>query len=293
MKQSPFAVSAIGEQLESGRDRSLPVRGRQELRDGSLEHLFEHGRLRPLAAPSTYSLVYASTSGEIELEQTQGPLCASLMAGECLLIPPNASRELKVPQEASGFYLFEIPAWLINRFLQPVVICRIWYPVNDAHLSSIAAWLIASSGLHTTPFEEYRNALFHALAARISALMSVEGDAWNSIGPRNREVMDRVMEIFRTDPKHEMTVDEIANTVGLSGSQLSRIFQRAIGQPVHRYRMDLRLDNANRIIRSSELPLARIAFDCGFNDAAHLCKCYKNRFGVSPGTIRRALRNSG
>lgn len=293
MKQSPFAVSAIGEQFESGRDRFLPVRGRQELRDGSLEHLFEHGRVRPLAAPSTYSLIYASAGGDIELVKSQETVTAKLVPGECVLIPPNAANKVQVGQDVPGTYLFEIPAGLINRFLQPVVMCRIWHPIQDPHLSSIAEWLIASTGLHTTPFEEYRNALFHALAARLAALMSVEGDALTTMGSRNREVMDRVMEIFRADPKHEMTVDEIASEVGLSGSQLNRIFQRAIGQPVHRYRMDMRLDNANRVIRSSELPLARIAFDCGFNDAAHLCKCYKNRFGVSPGAVRRHLRNSG
>lgn len=293
MKQSPLAINAVGEQFAGGRGRCTPVRGRQELRDGSLEHLFEHVRSRALTAPSTYALIYASAGGEFDLIHARETVTARLVRGECVLVPPNAANKVQAGSDVPGLYLFEIPAGLINRFLQPVVMCRIWQPIQDPHLSSLAEWLIASKGLHTTPFEEYRNALFHALAARLSALMSVEGDAWTTMGSRNREVMDRVMEIFRTDPKHEMTVDEIAGQVGLSGSQLNRIFQRAIGQPVHRYRMDMRLDNANRVIRSSELPLARIAFDCGFNDAAHLCKCYKNRFGVSPGAIRRNLRNSG
>lgn|GEM_PF-5283143 len=243
-------------------------------------------------APSTYALIFAAESADLEVVQPIQRISTNLLAGECLLIPPHSASELVDAGKSEGTYMFEVSAGLINRFLQPVVMCRVWHPVRDPHLSSIAEWLIASSGLHTAPFEEYRNALFHALAARLAALMSVEGESFAAIGTRHREVMDRVMEIFRTDPKHELTVDEVASQVGLSGSQLNRIFQRVLGQPVHRYRMDMRLESANRIIRGSEMPLARIAFDCGFNDAAHLCKCYKNRFGVSPGAIRRALRSS-
>lgn len=292
MKPSPLATSAYGEQLDSGRDGQMPVRGRLELRDGSLEHLFEHDRVRVISTPIAFSLIVATKSVSLHINQRIGTTRADLMAGECLLIPPNTAKDLSVERRIEGTYLIEVPSNVINRFLQPVVLCKIWHPIHDAHLSAMAGWLIQSSGLHSAPFEEYRNALLVSLAARLSVLMSLEGEALSMIGQRHRAVLDRVMEILQSDPRHEMTVDEIAAQVGLSGSQLNRIFQRAVGQPVHRYRMDVRLDQANRALRGTKFPIARIAFDCGFNDAAHLCKCYKNRFGVSPGAIRRALKNS-
>ena len=58
----------------------------------------------------------------------------------------------------------------------------------------------------------------------------------------------------------------------------------------------LRLDEARSRLCDPRLAaqgVSVIAFDCGFNDAAHFSRAFKARFGCSPRECRAAARGSG
>jgi AraC family transcriptional regulator len=68
---------------------------------------------------------------------------------------------------------------------------------------------------------------------------------------------------------------------------LARAFRRAFGCSVGSYVRRRRLQEACRLLQSSDLPIATIAAQTGFADQAHLTRSLRNSVGVTPAALRR------
>ena len=77
-------------------------------------------------------------------------------------------------------------------------------------------------------------------------------------------------------------IDTIAEETGISTFSLIRRFRKSYGLSPHAWRMQLRTNEAARLLRSG-LHLADVAADCGFADQAHMTRVFKKVYGVTPG----------
>lgn len=78
------------------------------------------------------------------------------------------------------------------------------------------------------------------------------------------------------------TVDALAQEMGLSRTNLYRLFEGR-GQPSpHRHILSARLEKARELLRTSDLPIGAISALIGFEDPAHFSKTYKLTFGNRP-----------
>ena len=50
----------------------------------------------------------------------------------------------------------------------------------------------------------------------------------------------------------------------------------------------IRLDRARDLLRQSAVPITEIALGCGFSSASHFSRAYREAFGVTPASERRA-----
>jgi len=85
----------------------------------------------------------------------------------------------------------------------------------------------------------------------------------------------------------QWTVDELGRDIGLSRSALADRFTRLIGEPPMRYLARWRLQLAAHHLRSSDMPLARIAERVGYESGAAFNRAFKRSFGVPPATWRK------
>lgn len=76
---------------------------------------------------------------------------------------------------------------------------------------------------------------------------------------------------------HIATVEQI-----ISRRELERLFKKYLQAVPSRYYLDLRLQQARRLLRDSDRPAGEIALATGFSSAAHFSTAYRNHFGVSP-----------
>jgi AraC-like DNA-binding protein len=83
-------------------------------------------------------------------------------------------------------------------------------------------------------------------------------------------------------------VRELAERVGLSQFHFARMFRRSVGRPPHGYLTDLRMERAKRLLRESDLPLARIASLVGYQTQAHFTGVFHREVGMTPGSYRMA-----
>ncbi len=83
------------------------------------------------------------------------------------------------------------------------------------------------------------------------------------------------------------TVDTLAEGVGLSRSQLYRVFMQICGASPKDVLIRSRCERAIRMIRETELTLDLVATACCFHDATHLCSTLRRTGYNPPSSYRR------
>ncbi len=68
-----------------------------------------------------------------------------------------------------------------------------------------------------------------------------------------------------------LSIDELAETMGISRRHLERLFKRSLGCSPSRHYLDLRLQQARQMLRAGELSLSDVATECGFVSLQHFC----------------------
>ena len=136
--------------------------------------------------------------------------------------------------------------------------------------------------------------------------MGCDGDAgralWALAGKRSgtpaRSAQDGAgREYVAANYERDISVDELAELVGLSRYYLTRAFCKEFGLPPHAYATQVRLLAAKRMLASGQ-SAATAAAAVGFYDQSHLNRLFKRAYGITPGAYaalkpgirRRALR---
>lgn len=88
--------------------------------------------------------------------------------------------------------------------------------------------------------------------------------------------------------RESLSLRRIAREAGLSASRFSAIFARETGAPVWRYVMDLRLQDALRLLAAdTDSDIASLALELGFNSHSHFSTAFRTRYGCTPTAFRR------
>ncbi|GHB82880.1 AraC family transcriptional regulator [Streptomyces umbrinus] len=84
-----------------------------------------------------------------------------------------------------------------------------------------------------------------------------------------------------------LSLEDLASVAGLSVSQFARRFKARTGCPPHRYLTGLRVEQAARLLRAGDIPIAQVAAVCGFSHQEHLTRVIRSHLGTTPGALRR------
>lgn len=84
-----------------------------------------------------------------------------------------------------------------------------------------------------------------------------------------------------------LRLDELAGLVGLSGSQLSRLFRASFGESVGEYIKRVRLHACATKLLSTDLSVAEVAAQFAYFDHSHFTKQFREFFGSSPRDFRK------
>ena len=81
---------------------------------------------------------------------------------------------------------------------------------------------------------------------------------------------------------HPPSLPSIARYVGVSGRQLERAFQAALGETPMAFYRRLRLEYGRWLLQGKQRSITQVAMDCGYSDGAHFSRDFRSHFGVSP-----------
>ena len=109
------------------------------------------------------------------------------------------------------------------------------------------------------------------------------------IGASQPRLVDAVT-LMESNIEEPLTLDEVADYVGISRRQLERLFNRYLHCAPSRYYLELRLSRARLLLLQTSIAVIDVAISCGFSTAPHFSKCYSDLYGKPPSAERLALR---
>jgi len=86
-----------------------------------------------------------------------------------------------------------------------------------------------------------------------------------------------------------LTLDEIAASVGIHPAHLARSFRACYGSTIGEYQRRLRVEYASRQLAETRTSILSIALDAGFSDQAHFSRTFRSHTGLTPGRFRASF----
>lgn len=88
---------------------------------------------------------------------------------------------------------------------------------------------------------------------------------------------------------YQFSVEQLAEYMNMSVSQLNRKLNALIGQPAGQLMRSLRLQRAADLLKQNAGNVSEICFNLGFNDQAYFSRAFKKQFGCSPTEYKSQL----
>jgi len=107
----------------------------------------------------------------------------------------------------------------------------------------------------------------------------------------NLATVRKIQRFIKRNYSEKLTLDQIADHVYLSASYLCKIFKDVTSITIIEYLTQIRLKEAKRLLRKTEMSLRDIAQLCGYYDASYFSKVFKRETGVTPGQYRKNMKN--
>ncbi len=104
-------------------------------------------------------------------------------------------------------------------------------------------------------------------------------------------MVGQVLRLLHAQPNHAWTVEELAQAVAVARSTLAQRFTALIGETPMRYLAGWRIQLAKHLLRRTNMKLAEIALQVGFESEAAFNHAFKRHVGQPPAAWRMAGRD--
>lgn len=103
---------------------------------------------------------------------------------------------------------------------------------------------------------------------------------------RNEPALGRAIAIMEAQVETPPPIAEIASALGLSQRRLEMLFRDRLGVSPGRFFLDLRLDEARRMVTDTRHSMQEIALRTGFSSQMAFSRAFRARFGASASSLR-------
>lgn len=211
--------------------------------------------------------------------------------GDICLIPATAPVLVRL-QDASEFISLHLePAFMKKIAAEMTDPERLelvpQFKLNDPLIHQIGIALKANLESENICDRLYTESMATALSAHLLQHYSTQTPKIKSYcdglsQTRLRQVTEYIHQHSAQNPSL-MTMAELAQ---MSPYYFSRLFKQSTGFTPHQYLLKCRIDQAKRLLKTTNRSIADIAGQVGFVDQSHLNRHFKRYFGVSPSQCR-------
>lgn len=110
--------------------------------------------------------------------------------------------------------------------------------------------------------------------------------AWNG----TKSTVARALKLINKGALDEMSVDALAEKLGVGERHLGRLFQKHLGASPTNVAKTLRIQKAKRLLDETDLAMTEIAYRSGFNSLRRFNAVFKETYRRAPTEIRKPVR---
>ncbi len=103
--------------------------------------------------------------------------------------------------------------------------------------------------------------------------------------------ISKIMEYIQSNYKKDIAINTLADHVGLSYSHVRKIFNDETGENIVNYINNMRIEEAQRLLRQSSMNINDIALSLGYNNKQSFNRFFKKYVGINPGEYRNLKTN--
>ena len=112
--------------------------------------------------------------------------------------------------------------------------------------------------------------------------------AFTSKAQRDELRIKKALNYIETHFREQITIDDIAASADISVSTLLRLYHDILHTTPIRYVLNYRLEQIREELRTNpSLPIADIAYSCGFNDISYFNRCFLKAYKTTPSEYKR------
>lgn len=132
----------------------------------------------------------------------------------------------------------------------------------------------------------YADSLATALTTRLL-------QSFGPVGVAGRQTLSkpqirRIVDYVEANLDSDLTLNQLAEVAGMSVPHLTTLFRRTMGQSVHGYVMERRVQRARSLLLDHRMTIAQVALETGFAHQSHLARWMRRLLGVTPSEILKA-----
>jgi AraC family transcriptional regulator len=99
----------------------------------------------------------------------------------------------------------------------------------------------------------------------------------------------QVVDFLQVNFKNDCSLGELSVIANMSSYHFIRVFKNAVGKTPHEYLLDLKINEAKRLLLKKDKSIVDICLESGFNDVSHFTRIFKKRTGLTPKEYRDHL----
>lgn len=103
---------------------------------------------------------------------------------------------------------------------------------------------------------------------------------------RKKEYVQRVKDFVELHHGKQISIGQLADSVGLERSYLSTLFKKETGESLNDCLIRIRMEKAKELLRAGKLNVSEISFSVGYGDLFAFSKRFKKVTGMTPKAFR-------
>lgn len=213
---------------------------------------------------------------------------ATTLPSQSLLIPPSCATHWHYSGavDFAVFYFPEKTSGILDRLSLLAQGSKEPLAFNDHLVSAASLQLLNELAKSALADEAFMTRLADVMLEQVYRALTT-----SSVGqfdPRHVHYsrLQAVLSHIHENLAQELSAQGLADRSEVSLAHFRRLFEEAMGVPIHRYVLTTRLNQARKLLTLTNMPISRIAEDCGFSSQSHLTACFRKTYAATPAQFR-------
>lgn len=104
--------------------------------------------------------------------------------------------------------------------------------------------------------------------------------------PEQRRIVSQVIDYINNNYSIRLSAEEIASKMFFNRNYLSKLFKTHTGLSIREFVKKIRLEQAMKLLRETDLTIVRISRECGFSDIKNFYTAFESFTGCTPKNYR-------